>query len=193
MNLIRTYKKDDEEIQIFVDEDPPNPRDWDNLGKMVCFHKRYNLGDKVDLDSNSFNGWEELKQYLIKEKKAIVILPIFMYDHSGITINTTGFSCPWDSGQIGFIYTTVEDIKNEYKIKRITKKIENEVVKRLKGEIETYDKYLTGDIYCFFKVKKLKCKSCNHTTEEVIDSCGGIFDIEKVKEYTNFEGFIEVK
>ena len=35
-----------------VDDDMPlNPRtDYDNLGKMVCWHSRYNLGDEHDYD-----------------------------------------------------------------------------------------------------------------------------------------------
>jgi hypothetical protein len=36
---------------LFVvdDNDPENPReDRDNFGKMICFHRRYNLGDKHD-------------------------------------------------------------------------------------------------------------------------------------------------
>lgn len=32
-------------IKIYHDEDAESPRDWDNLGEMVCFHRRYNLGD----------------------------------------------------------------------------------------------------------------------------------------------------
>jgi hypothetical protein len=36
-------------LKIVIDEDPPNPReDRDNLGRMVCWHKRYSLGDKHD-------------------------------------------------------------------------------------------------------------------------------------------------
>ena len=34
---------------IMDDSDPMNPREEnDNLGKMVCFHRRYSLGDKHD-------------------------------------------------------------------------------------------------------------------------------------------------
>ena len=33
-------------INIDYDEDPMNPRtDWDNAAVMVCWHRRYNLGD----------------------------------------------------------------------------------------------------------------------------------------------------
>jgi hypothetical protein len=34
-------------INIFPDGDAPNPRkEFDSLGTMVCFHRRYNLGDR---------------------------------------------------------------------------------------------------------------------------------------------------
>jgi hypothetical protein len=32
-------------IKIVFDEDIWSPRDWDNLGTMVCWHRRYKLGD----------------------------------------------------------------------------------------------------------------------------------------------------
>ena len=33
-------------ITVYVDENPVGPREWDNLGEMVCWHSNYNLGDK---------------------------------------------------------------------------------------------------------------------------------------------------
>ena len=33
-------------LSVFRDEDAPNPRQWENLGKMVCWHSRYDLGDE---------------------------------------------------------------------------------------------------------------------------------------------------
>jgi hypothetical protein len=47
-------------------------------------------------------------------EKSDCILPVYLYDHSGLTINTTGFTCPWDSGQIGWIYASHEQVKAEY-------------------------------------------------------------------------------
>ena len=32
-------------LVIQPDDDPFNPREDDNFGKMVCFHRRYHLGD----------------------------------------------------------------------------------------------------------------------------------------------------
>ena len=37
---------------------------------------------------------------LVEQMDGMVILPLYLYDHSGITMNTCGFSCPWDSGQV---------------------------------------------------------------------------------------------
>jgi len=32
-------------LKIVHDEDAQSPREWDNLGKMVCWHRNYNFGD----------------------------------------------------------------------------------------------------------------------------------------------------
>ena len=87
--------------------------EFDNLGKMVCFHKRYSLGDDHDIHHDDFNGWDEMGEHLTKGHDAVIILPLYLYDHSGITIQTTPFSCPWDSGQVGFIYMDRETILRE--------------------------------------------------------------------------------
>lgn len=147
-----------------------NPReDWDNLGTMVCFHSRYNLGDV-----QASKEHEPKDYYSLKKRKDVVILPLFLYDHSGITMNTTGFSCQWDSGQIGFIYVTHEQIRKEYGVKRVTQQLREKVKGYLDGEVITYDQYLTGDVYSFEVVKKETCNlGCEH--EEFEDSCGGFF------------------
>lgn len=43
-------------LQVMYDDEPLNPRtDYDNFGKMVCWHSRYNLGDKHNFeDTNEF-------------------------------------------------------------------------------------------------------------------------------------------
>ena len=98
-------------LKIYTDDDPLNPRtDYDNFGRMVCFHKRYSLGDLHGIDHTEFSSWDEMKDHLVMEKEAKVILPIYMYDHSGLTIRTHPFSDNWDSGQIGFIYASRGDI-----------------------------------------------------------------------------------
>ena len=90
MDAIHTESYNGMTIKIYADELAESPREWDNLGKMCCFHKRYNLGDKHTMTVDEV---QELVQ-----REDVIALPLYLYDHSGITMNTTGFSCPWDSG-----------------------------------------------------------------------------------------------
>jgi hypothetical protein len=46
MEAIKTTRKENYILEIFPDEPYESPREWDNLGTMICFHRRYNLGDK---------------------------------------------------------------------------------------------------------------------------------------------------
>jgi len=151
-------------IRVMADDQPESPREWDNLGTMVCWHGRYNLGD--------VNGAREYEspEAALKEIGDAIILPLYLYDHSGITMNTTGFSCPWDSGQVGFIYVTLDKVRKEYGWKKITKKRREQIEKYLTGEVETYDTYLRGDVYGFNITRN------DEDGEEVdIDSCWGFY------------------
>lgn len=136
-------------LKVKQDPDPSNPRHDDNMTKMVCFHRRYNLGDKHDFRHGDYTSWEEMKKDIAKKMDVAVILPLYLYDHSGITISTKPFSCPWDSMEIGFVYVTKAKAREEYSVKRLTKAVIEKVNNILLAEVETYDQYLTGDIYGF--------------------------------------------
>lgn len=168
-------------VRIIADSDPESPREWENVGTMVCWHRRYNLGDQQPSESageymqslaigecerlaelieywendgyewlrelgdshdqayrNSGEHIRSLIQHVLDQK--FIILPLYLYDHSGITMSTGRFSCPWDSGQVGFIYCTIERGISE------CGSVEN-AEKCLRGEVEAYDQYLTGDVY----------------------------------------------
>ena len=170
-------------IDVIQDESPESPRTWDNLGTMVCFHNRYYLGDKHNYSHNDYNGWDEMEKAIIKNEKVGAILPLYLYDHSGITMNTTGFSCGWDSGQVGFIYVSKETILKEYGGKIVTKKLKERVEGHLKSEVNTYDQYLTGDVYGYrvFKVE--------NGEEEELDSCWGYYGTESCMEEA--EGIVQ--
>jgi hypothetical protein len=161
-------------IEIFPDNNPDSPRNWDNLGIMVCHHSRYDLGDKHGYDHKDYSGWKEMEKAIVKENNVGVILPLYLYDHSGITISTTPFSCGWDSGRIGFIYVSKEDVLKEFGGKIVTKKLKEKAEGILKGEVETYDQYLRGDIYGYKISKVSTCEQGNEHKEE-IDSCWGFY------------------
>lgn len=161
-------------LEVTYDDCPENPREYDNLGTMVCFHRRYNLGDRHSFTTEDFNSWDELEKMLYEQKDAQVVLPLYLYDHSGITISTSPFSCRWDSGQLGFIYISKSKVKEEgLQVDKVSTYLENEV--------DMYDKYLTGQVY---EYQIIKTETCNlgHTHEEVIDSCRGYYSEEEANE-----------
>lgn len=184
-------------IEVHRDDDAQSPRDYcDFGGTMVCWHRRYNLGDEQRTDDVSdfmqelacevdpsvedrINYWEDEGYHLRGEAHAdnmiekairaaldkhVVMLPLYLYDHSGITMSTGSFSCPWDSGQVGYIYMTREQIERDYGWKLLTKARVKKILSCLKEEVETYDHYLTGNVFGY-EVKD------PHDADDTLDSC----------------------
>ena len=162
-------------IKVEPDEEPESPCEWDNLGKMICFHKRYELGDKHEYNQDDFDSWEELEKQL-KKDGAVVIAPLFLYDHSGLRIKIGSFTgllpqghAEFDSGQVGYIVAFQDDIKKEFDVKKITKATIDKTRKILEGEVKAYDQFLAGDVYRF---------SIKDQNGEQIDSCGGFYGFD---------------
>lgn len=151
MQPCETFTVGNKIVNIYQDTDPLDPRkEYDyHMGTMVCFHNRHRLGDKHRMQSNAFDGWADMRRYIESKhgENAVVCLPIYMYDHSGITIRTSPFNDPWDSGQIGFIFTTKAKIRENYGKPRVTKAIIESATAELEAEVEEYDRYLTGEVY----------------------------------------------
>ncbi|MBO3462861.1 hypothetical protein G7B40_031530 [Aetokthonos hydrillicola Thurmond2011] len=159
-------------IEIVQDDDPLCSRDWDNLGTMVCWHKNFDLGDGLpekmkkrfkllesrdgSSDLDLFRKWKAL------HKNSLVVMPVYLYNHSGLTISTKPFHCPWDSGQVGWIYASHDRIKQELNVETITNEILDSTKEILLKEVETYDQYLRGEVYGYV-VKDHK--------QKLIDSC----------------------
>jgi hypothetical protein len=127
-----------------------NPRKTnENLGWMLCFHRRYKLGDDIGLRSDSFDGWDDVDRYLIDVLEAVIVLPLYLYDHGGLRIKVGSFAgllpgghAEFDSGRVGSIFAKRGEVMLEYQKKRITKSILAKVEKVLRAEVEAYDNYL---------------------------------------------------
>jgi hypothetical protein len=161
-------------IVIETDADPTNPRiDCDYLGTMACFHDRYRLGDCGDRRPARelygkhypcFHYLSDVEEF-IEQQKAIA-LPLYLYDHSGITMSTAPFYCHWDSSLVGYIYVTRARVLQEYGGRILTKKIKSKVQEVLEAEVETYDQYLSGDVYGF---------TATSPEGEEVGSCWGFY------------------
>lgn len=162
-------------IRIEQYTSPESPRRWDgNMGTMIAFHGRYQLGDKGhDFNSKDYAGWGEMKSAILKQYgRDAVILPLYLYDHSGITMNTTGFDCRWDSGQVGFIVASLGTVRECFGIKRVTAKQRERAVESLVAEVAVYTQYLEGDVYGFV---------VEDEEGNVNDSCWGFYGSDPFK------------
>lgn len=148
-------------LEIYQDIYPADPREEDNLGKMICWHSRYKLGD-----SHEFTQPSDFKKNVTEEDN--LILPLFLYDHSGIsmsTVQTYPYDDQWDAGQVGWIYVSKAKAKEE----DLT---EDQAYALLKIEVARYNDFLTGNVWSFSLVRTMDGK--------VLDSCSGFYgDIQE--------------
>ena len=155
---MQTLKYESYTIEIVQDADAGNPREeFDNMGEILYVSNRYTLGDRQATK-------EEIDK--ITRDKNELWLPVYAYIHSGTRINTTGFSCPWDSGQCGIIHMSKKAAVHEYGVKYATKSVCAKALKYMCGEIETFDQYLNGDVHGYRVIDE-------HGEE--LDSCWGFY------------------
>ncbi len=126
-------------IEIHQDDSGDcDPREFDNLGTLVCWHRRCGLGHRNITSPGELAG--------IMPKNAIK-LPVYLYEHSGMTISLEPFDDPWDSGQVGWIFASRETVRKEYSCTEITPEIREKVLSVFAAEIKTYDAYLRGEVF----------------------------------------------
>lgn len=203
---IKKSENDKHILTIFQEENMGifDPRNDNNLGTMICFHRNYMLGDKHNCDNERIlllnlcenvgkYNYEKLEEMNFSELRRLIdkhyiMLPLYLYDHSGITIRTTSFNDRWDSGQVGYIYVSHKKVKKEYGYKHMSKKLTQKIKDYLISEVKLYDQFLTGKIYGFILEKKDKCRTCGNIETNVIESCGGFFGYENLEQ--EIKGYI---
>lgn len=104
-----------------------------------------------------------------------ILLPVYLYDHSGLSISTGSFSCPWDSGQVGWIYMTLTEARSNWPNNTL-----DQATEYLQGEIDEYDRYLTGDAWGYIITDE---------DGEELTSCWGYLGLEFARE----DGLAELK
>lgn len=129
-----------------------------------------------------------LLEWAKREHGATMVLPIYMYEHSGITISAGGplgsgrssapgypYTDQWDAGVCGIIFDTAKGREE-------TGVPADKIEEALRGEIEEYDKYLRGEVY-FFTVD----------APGYTDGCGGFvgYDHAERELFESIHGAIE--
>jgi hypothetical protein len=158
-------------VSLHVDEDCSSPRDWDNLGTLVAWHRRYTLGDEQPLDTP--DQWIAAWRSDNADWRSAVILPVFMHEHGNVALGVRDFGDPWDSGQVGWIYVLPARIRKEYGCKHISGRVRAEVAAVLQGEVEEYSRYVNGECYGYV---------VEDAHGQQLDSCWGFIGYEVARD-----------
>jgi hypothetical protein len=148
----QTVTHGDLRLEYFqVDPDYNNdPRQFENMSRFVWAHKKYNLPQEIDgFQFKNYAGWDEAELALRTEFDAAIVLTVWMYDHSGVAFSCSignskanPWSCPWDSGIVGFaVVTNAEQQAAGFSI--------GECERNLRREVTEYSQWTSGQIYRF--------------------------------------------
>lgn len=103
-------------------------------------------------------------------------MPLWLYDHSGITMScgarTGQYADRWDSGCVGWIVMTKQQVENNWG-KDVAWR--DKAIEVMKSDVDIYDKYLTGDVYGFILYEAHSANDRDEPEWEETDSCWGFF------------------
>jgi hypothetical protein len=176
---IERYQHNGYTIVIDTDDNPMSPRDADNATVMLCWHRDYELGDQ---DGTALNLKEQIDGHDWHTSKpstaivrwlrifhgATVVQPLYLLDHSGLSIRTGKFHEDpggWDTSPVGWIFDTAER-------REVCGTTAEDAEQIIDAEVKDYDTYLTGG-YVGYAVLNER--------GEVLDSCYGFSDLKDCK------------
>lgn len=155
-------------VAVQYDMNPDSPREWDNLGTIYSNHRWY------DPDGHSIEEvMDECETKLSKDFLAEnIYLPVYGYEHSGMSISTGRgypFNDRWDSGLFGIIAVSKDKIREQYGCRRVSKKLREQVLEILRAEVSTLNQYFNGEVYSYYVAD---------SNGYIVESCCGYYSYE---------------
>lgn len=167
MEALKEQRIGNYKVVVDYDECDESPREWDELATIYSNHRRYNPDNHNIEEILDENGNVNLD--------GKVGLMIWAFEHSNIAFKLSeigepnpfgdGMYARFDSGQFGIIAMPIEDAKVEW-----GEDWDVMAKEYMKGCIKDYEAFVNGRVY-YFDV----FDNCGN----VVDSCGGFYDIEE--------------
>ncbi len=170
MEAIEAAEHKGYKIEIHHDDCGESPRNWDNICVFHIGHQRYSFGDVNHKDIESLN-----KAVREAHRNKDIVLPLYMYDHSGITISLSPFSCRWDSGQVGFVVVPRLKMMEEFSAKIFHPLLRAKGLKVAQGEVEIMDKFVSNQVYGFKIFGPKQGDFDDDDCREELEACWGFY------------------
>lgn len=151
-------------IEIFPDESDDSPNDWGDEERFLVFDHRQFYVERKGFDPREIfmNGGKV---------KGFFVFNCYAYIHSGVALSVGDHSFPdarWDVSSTG--YWLVKREKGTW--------TRDAAFKAAQSLCDTWNQYLSGDVYGF-KVSKITTCDKGHEHEEEIESCWGFYGQEE--------------
>ena len=167
-----TRETDGVTLEVWHDQFVLNPREENDCyaGIITCReHRRYTLPSELDgFRLDDYTNADDAIRDLKAEHGAVIVLPVWMYDHGQVAFSagerTYPFTCEWDGSFAGLIIATEESLKDwpNWTLE--------DVEKALKAEVKEYSDWANGETYGF----TITCPDGDHDYDD----------------YTSYGGFI---
>lgn len=191
------YKDENYVVEIQKDDEPWDPREENdtNIVKLMCWHPRYRLGDAHGYKNPDDFLDDMLRKYTnvseddaydmsiseklteIHKNSDIVMLPVYLYEHSGLALylSAPGGGCDsFDTSMLGWAVLEKEDF---LRVGLDSAAWGAEKAKEIiTDEFNVYSQYINGDVYGYTLYDME-----NEDEPEEIDSCWGFFGADVVK------------
>lgn len=203
-------------IDVLYDEDPQDPREWNNVAVFACEHSRYKMGDECDVldtidglfdayvssqqiltyfvssrqavlksdeDGSYWYQWredaedrcsylfdpdsdeiDEIAEMIVDELRLderlkliiatgdVVVRPISMYEHGGVSTWLGDYIChvdaQWDCEPLGIAYITKATAEKEM-LDFSEETWKDWANKQIENEMEVWSAYVSGEVYGF--------------------------------------------
>lgn len=121
-------------ITVEQDEQPESPNDWGNTDLFLTANHNQFYVKVRGYNPGEFNLEDVSEEYHV--------FPLIAYIHSGVSLSMSRdhypFNCPWDAGQVGYVFASKESWKEE-----------KEAGEAALSLLETWNDYLSGNVWGF--------------------------------------------
>lgn len=136
-------------ISYDLDAQPPyEPYDCDPWGYFATFERNTTLSDGHPFDAPP-------DALAFAKEKGWEVFPLYKFEHSGVAYSISAFTCPWDSGQVGYVLVDPKECTNPEKY--------------AKGVCEEIGDWCNGNVYGFI---------IEDDDGENLESCWGFYGLD---------------
>ena len=143
----------------------------------------YSEDEIVGFIAEEFSVTERIE--LLEATGEVVMLPISMYEHSGITLwlgsKWSHYDAQWDCSSIGFAYVEKSTAKEEGMLdpgEEYDHDWKKWAYAMMEGEMKTYDQFLRGEVYGYM----IEDENGEEASDDLLCGCWGFFGDEGKEE-----------